>query len=55
MTKHEFAVKLKDRYIKFADIFLSTRHIILSELNLKEQLLRHSDTVNRQVLNLLVQ
>jgi len=33
--RHESAVKMEDRQMRFADIFVSTRHIIISELNCK--------------------
>jgi hypothetical protein len=41
--------------MRFADIFLSTRHIKLSQLNLKNRLLQRSDTAYRQVFTLFLQ
>jgi len=32
---HESAVQIKDRYVRFANIFLSFRRINVSELNCK--------------------
>ena len=52
---HGSAVQINDRYLVFADIFLSTRHINTMELNLIDRLLRRSDTVYRQVFTLFLQ
>jgi hypothetical protein len=41
--------------MRFADIFPSPHNINVLEVKLKDQLLRHSDTVYRQVFTLLPQ
>jgi len=52
MKIEESAVQMNDRYMRFSDIFLSTRHKSILELNLIGRFLRRSDTVCRQVLKL---
>jgi len=48
-------VKTKDRFVLIDNLFPTPHNINLSELNLKDRFLRHSDTVYRQVFSLLLQ
>jgi len=38
------AVKIKERFVSFADMFRSTRNIYVSKLNLEDRFLRRSAT-----------
>jgi len=42
--KYDFSVKISYRHLRFADIFLSTRKINVSKLNLKNRISRRSVT-----------